>query len=523
MACLAANTVVAFRPPGVSAEITSVIVVDAERLQVEQDPRAAFVIAAASAERAAAAMHAVLAITPPIVVVGHGTPELVARWYRQAAENGIALVVLEDTVVLSAVVDVLTDILSPVRDAVTGADVQGGDLFALAEAFADLMEGPIILEDEHFRVLAYSSVVGPMDLGRQHAILGRHMPAEWRDHLMRTGALQRLTSSADVVDVPDGPSGARRRLITSVRMGSRMLGVIWVAEGDSPLPHDAVVRLRRIARHAVPHYLAHERHHRADQQRRGLLVEQLLDGTASVASAVADIGLAAGGSTAVCNFISATGRPVTERAWARLADHVSLSFETYGWPTATARTSSTIRTIVDVGQATAADLVRVGQQICVRADSMSTGGLRGCASQIRTGFEQIRQQRDQADDAVAVLVDDENGLGDVFFASFDDLGPQLLVRRVLLELASDSVWRLPGLQTLERFDHDRNSQLVRTLRHFIDFDGNLSAAARALQIHPTTLRYRMAQIAKLTGADFTDATVRLAFSLSIRAFAPTER
>jgi len=98
-----------------------------------------------------------------------------------------------------------------------------------------------------------------------------------------------------------------------------------------------------------------------------------------------------------------------------------------------------------------------------------------------------------------------------------------LVRRVLLDLATDPVWRLPGLQTLERADADRNSQLVRTLRHFIDYDGNLSAAARALQIHPTTLRYRMGQIAQLTGADFTNATVRLAYSLSIRAFAPTER
>ncbi len=523
MACLAPRTVVAFRPPGVSAEITSVVVIDAERLQVEHDPRAALVVAADGAERAATAMHAVLAVRPPVIVVGHGTPELVARWYRRAAEDGIALVVLDDTVAVSAVVDLLTETLSPVRDALTGADVQSGDLFALAEAFADLMEAPTILEDEHFQVLAYSSVVGSMDRGRQHAILGRHMPDEWRDHLTRTGALRRLTTSADVVDVVDGPEGARRRLITSVRMGSRMLGVIWVAEGDAPLPSDAVARLRRIARHAVPHYLAHERQHREDQLRRGLLVEQLLNGTAAVASAVADIGLAAGASTAVCNFVSATGRPVTERAWARLADHVSLSFETYGWPTATARTSSTIRTIVDVGQATAADLVRVGQQICLRADAMSTGGLRGCASQIRTGFEHVRQQREQADDAVAVLVDDGNGLAGIRFAGFDDLGPQLLVRRVLLDLASDSVWRLPGLQTLERADDARNSQLVRTLRHFIDFDGNLSGAARALQIHPTTLRYRMAQISKLTGADFTDATVRLAFSLSIRAFAPTER
>jgi len=64
--------------------------------------------------------------------------------------------------------------LSPLHDTVGGADVQSGDLFA----FADLMDAPTILEDDHFRVLAYSSVLGSMDQGRQHAILGRHTPVE---------------------------------------------------------------------------------------------------------------------------------------------------------------------------------------------------------------------------------------------------------------------------------------------------------------------------------------------------------
>jgi PucR C-terminal helix-turn-helix domain len=523
IAGLAAHSVVSFRPQSSSSEITSVSVVDAERPRLEHDPAAAVVISADDPERAQAAMHAVLSAGPSLVVVGYSGPDLVARWYLKAAQDHIALVVLDDAVSVPTVVDLLTDILSPVRDAVTGADVQSGDLFALAEAFADMMEAPTILEDENFRVLAYSSVIGSMDQGRQDAILGRRMPEEWRDHLTRTGALSRLRTSTDIIDVVDGPANARRRLLTSVWMGTRMLGVIWVAQGDTPLPVDAATRLRRIARHAVPHYLTHERQHREDQQRRGLLVAQLLSGTAPTASAVAEIGLAAGASTAVCSFVSATGRPITDRAWARLADHVALSFETYGWPTATARTPSTIHAIVDIGQGSPDDLIRLGEQICKRAASMSSGGLRGCASQVWTGFERIAQQRSEADDAVAILLEDGGGPTGRSFAGFDELRPQLLVRRVLLDLAADSTWRLPGLQTLERADASRNSQLVRTLRHFIDYDGNVSAAARALQIHPTTLRYRMEQIAKLTGADFTDATVRLAFSLSIRAFAPTER
>jgi hypothetical protein len=520
---LAPQTAMAVRPPEHAAEISAVAVIDAEQPRIEHDPTAVLVVSTTSTDRLAAAMRAVLSTAPPMVVVTSAAPELVARWYHQAVAGGTALVVLDDSISVTSVVDLLTDTLSPVRDTVTGADVQTGDLFALAEAFADLLEAPTILEDPEFRVLAYSSVVGAMDQGRRDAILRRRIPDEWRTHLVRTGALQRLRSSSDVVDLDDGPSGARRRLITSVRMGSKMLGVIWAAEGDTALPSDAPARMRRIARYAVPHFLAYERQHREDQARRAKLVEQLLSGAPPTASMAAEVGLAAAASTAVCGFVSATGRPVTERTWSRLADHVALSFETYGWPTATARDATTIRTIVDIGHATADELARMGRQICQRSETISAGGLRGCASQIHTGFDQLHQQRQQSDDALAVLTQAGNGTDGRLFATFDELGPQLLVRRVLLTLAEDPLWRLPGLRILEQIDIQRQSQLVRTLRQFIDYDGNLSATARVLQIHPSTLRYRMEQIAKLTGADFSDATVRLAFSLSIRAFAPSER
>jgi hypothetical protein len=102
-------------------------------------------VSAGTAERVAAAMRVALSAAPPAIGVAGGTSDLVAGWYRRPSGDGIALVVLDDDVSVPSVVDLLTDSLNPVGDAVTGADVQAGDLFALAEAFADLIEAPTML------------------------------------------------------------------------------------------------------------------------------------------------------------------------------------------------------------------------------------------------------------------------------------------------------------------------------------------------------------------------------------------
>src|SRR5690606_31226568 len=138
-----------------------------------------------------------------------------------------------------------------------GGEVPLGDLFALADAIAAMVGGPATLEDADFRVLAYSRFVGHMDPGRARAILGRRMPAEWAEYLGRIGALERLRTTGEVVDVTGGPHNANRRLIVSVRDGGRLLGIIWIAEVDRPLPDTAADALRRAAELAVPHYRRH--------------------------------------------------------------------------------------------------------------------------------------------------------------------------------------------------------------------------------------------------------------------------
>jgi purine catabolism regulator len=66
--------------------------------------------------------------------------------------------------------------------------------------------------------------------------------------------------------------------------------------------------------------------------------------------------------------------------------------------------------------------------------------------------------------------------------------------------------------------HDRatGSELAATLRAYLDGSGAVVPVARALFMHPNTLRHRLRRVAELTGRSPFDLRDRIAFSIALR-------
>jgi purine catabolism regulator len=71
------------------------------------------------------------------------------------------------------------------------------------------------------------------------------------------------------------------------------------------------------------------------------------------------------------------------------------------------------------------------------------------------------------------------------------------------------------LGQLAEHDRSRNGQLVQTLKAYLE-EGEQQAAARRLQIHPNTLRYRLDRIREVSGADLDDPETRLNLAVALR-------
>jgi hypothetical protein len=102
-------------------------------------------------------------------------------------------------------------------------------------------------------------------------------------------------------------------------------------------------------------------------------------------------------------------------------------------------------------------------------------------------------------------------------AAFDELGFYRLIDAAHGGGAVESFVR-EWLGTLLDYDDSKNSDLVMTLSDYLECGGSYDESAAALHIHRSTLRYRLARIAELTGHDIRNVDTRFNLHAATRAW-----
>jgi PucR C-terminal helix-turn-helix domain/GGDEF-like domain len=102
-------------------------------------------------------------------------------------------------------------------------------------------------------------------------------------------------------------------------------------------------------------------------------------------------------------------------------------------------------------------------------------------------------------------------------AAFDELGFYRLIDAAHGGGEVESFVR-EWLGTLLDYDDSKNSELVMTLSDYLECGGNYDESAAALHIHRSTLRYRLARIAELTGHDLRKVDTRFNLHAATRAW-----
>ena len=101
-----------------------------------------------------------------------------------------------------------------------------GDLFALANAVAALLDAPVTIEDRNSRVLAFSGRQDEADPSRVETILGRQVPERYARMLVERGVFGELNRSDRPVYIDSLPAEGvlMPRVAVAVRAGDEMLG-----------------------------------------------------------------------------------------------------------------------------------------------------------------------------------------------------------------------------------------------------------------------------------------------------------
>lgn len=470
-------------------------------------------------EETVAAMGEAAASGAAAVVLGGPPGSAAAAAYRKAARTrGIAVFHRCADASWLALADAVRDRLRERRggdaDEAVGA-VAPGDLPALAEALGRMLGGPVIIEDTNFQVLAYSTWTGPVDRGRDAAILGGRIPEEWLKHLEAVGAIDTLLTSDAVIDVEDGPFHARRRLLRAVRIDDHPIGIMWVAEGGEPLPADVAARMDVAARVAAPHLLRHQDEnvgHRAAQRK---VLRALVETGELSRSSAEELGLLPATGYAVIGLRRAAGPALSHVARNRLVESVDLYCQSYRWRAATTAVGHTIYCLLAFGADRAtADVTALAHGLADNARRTMRSPMHAAVSDRRPDLTAAPELRDQVDGVLDVLARPAGGEHAV--RRFADAVPQILLDRFGGLMRAHPYARYHKLEVLRRHDELHGTEHIRTLRVYLGAFGTVRTAAARLGLHPTTLRYRIRRLTELSGIDLTNADERLYCELMLR-------
>lgn len=76
--------------------------------------------------------------------------------------------------------------------------------------------------------------------------------------------------------------------------------------------------------------------------------------------------------------------------------------------------------------------------------------------------------------------------------------------RTFRELDSTAPLLHPALEELKRYDEENQAELRTTLSEYLRHERNQLEAAKALHIHPNTMRYRLGRIREIAGLTLED-------------------
>jgi hypothetical protein len=402
-----------------------------------------------------------------------------------------------------------------------------GDLFAVANAVAALLDAPITIEDRSSRVLAFSGRQDEADPSRVETILGRQVPERYSQMLADRGVFRELYRSDRpvLVEPAPGADGAFRvpRVAVAVRAGDEVLGSIWAAVRE-PLSAERLDTFGEAAKLVALHLLRVRAGADVQRRLRADLLSSALEGGAGAREALDRLGLA--DLPLMVLGVSVTGPAagadaVLAHERQRLGDAFAMHIGAVHPRSAAALVGDVAYGLIPAGSTgSAPDGDGTERAVRIARDFLDRVGDR-----VRTvvgigpvahGVAELAHARGCVDRALRVL---REGRGDRRVARLADIQVEALMIDLRDMVAARGEQPTGSLARLIAYDREHGTNLVATLRAWLDAFGDVIEAAKALYVHPNTFRYRLRRLAEVGEINLADPEQRFVAMLQLRVIA----
>jgi hypothetical protein len=422
---------------------------------------------------------------------------------------GIAILSVPTGASWSQIIHLIQSVLS---HSTSGDEAVGssGDLFALADAIAALVDAPVTIEDRLSRVLAYSARQEEADAARAETIVGRRVPERLVRKLEEKGLFRRLRDETACVFVSDMGPDVLPRLAVGIRAGGEMLGSIWAAVPERPDP-ETERAFFETSKVAALHLLRHRAGTDVERNLQADLLASVLQGSAGADEATVRLGLSGATYCVAAAWLTADDEAEADRARTQLRDLLAVHMSTFRVRGAAAVLGGIVYAVFGTDDGTS-------QQRAVRVfEDLLSRGARGLGPSVGIGAEatdlvDVPRSKREAEEALRVA----RAHPERSIATIEQVGLPALLARFSEAAQVDRAVYGSKVEPLVRSDADDGTAYIAALRAYFDAFGDYTAAAAALHIHPNTLRYRLGRAQQIAEVRLDDPEERLALMLLVR-------
>ncbi|WSV80438.1 helix-turn-helix domain-containing protein [Nocardia sp. NBC_01009] len=391
------------------------------------------------------------------------------------------------------------------------------DLFGLAQIVAQNAGGMVSIEDPHSHVLAYSASNEAADQLRILSILGREGPRDYLRILQKWGVFDQLRQTDEVIDLPAHDElDIKHRLVVSIRRPSdgtvgtpRVLGTIWLQQGDKPFKPDAAEVLRgasAIAARIISRSLD-------APSTETLLIQRLFGARGSgvdVPSVASALNIPVTGPAAVVGFaLNDTAQASTESA--SVANALRLHASSFRRDSLTAVLGERVYVLLPHYQSVRA-VNAWTRQLVAQFETKRSLVLRAAIAIPVADLTHVASARTEVD---RVLDSTATTFPKGRVTTLAESRTAVLLAEILDLVGARPDLHDPRLQALFDYDRKHTANLQESVETYLREHGDVRNAATALQVHPNTLRYRIRRVEDIVGVDLSDPADRLLLELQL--------
>lgn len=391
-----------------------------------------------------------------------------------------------------------------------------GDLFALANAIAALIDAPVTIEDRNSRVLAFSGRQDEADQGRIETVLGRQVPERYWRMLTDRGVFRDLYRNDRPLYIESLPDVGLGRVAIAVRAGDEILGSIWAAV-RGPLSDERNEALADAAKLVALHLLRVRAGSDVGRRLRADLLATALEGGVGATNALHRLGLT--GQPVVVLALTAAEQPGTAvgdlvSARERLGDALAMHLTAVHPRSATALVGDIVYGLIPLtreGRDGEERAVRIATEFLDRVGERLPAAIG--VGPVAQDVGDLARARAVVDRVVRVLRDRGGALR---VARLADVHVETLLLELRDIVAARGDQPTGPVARLLAYDAKNNGHLVETLQAYLDSFGDVTAAAVRVYVHPNTFRYRLRRLAEIGELDLQDPEARFAALLQLR-------